>query len=93
MLVECLMCGAYEIGPKVYNELLALPKSHWQIDRLLTGLERASQPVKIAKTSSNIVEVIPLGDKMTKMKKWSLRKRAKKGETNIVGRIYYDESD
>ena len=88
MLVECASCGAYEIGPKVYDELAALPKSHWQIDRLREGLERANQPVKIAKASTNIIEVEPLGQKMTKMQKWSLRKRAEKGESKTVGRIF-----
>ncbi len=90
MLVECANCGTYEIGPKVFDELTALLKSHWQIDLLREELARANQPVKIAKAITNTIGVQPLEQKITKMQKWSLKKLAEEGEPKVVGKIFYD---
>ncbi len=90
VLVKCANCGAYEIGPKVFDELTALPKPHWQIALLREELARANWPVKIAKAVTNIIEVQPLEQKMTKMQKWLLKKRAEEGESKIVGKIFHD---
>ncbi|MBM68071.1 MAG: hypothetical protein CME43_01625 [Haliea sp.] len=91
MLIECNNCGAYEIGLSVYDTLLELPKKHWQIDRLRAGLVKAKKPVKITKTSSNILEVEQLGKKLTKLQKWSVRERAREneGRPKVSGRIDY----
>lgn len=91
MFVECANCGPYEIGSEVFDELTALPKSHWQIDWLREELARAKRPVKIAKASTNMVEVQTLGQKMTKMQKWLLRKRAEEGESKAVATIFHVE--
>lgn len=90
MLVKCVCCGPYEIGARVYDELVALPESHSQIDRLREELERISRPVKIVRnTNTNIVEVESLEEKLTKMQKRLLRKKAEEGKPKIAGHIYY----
>lgn len=93
MLVECECCGSYEIGPKVYDELLALQESHWQIERLRDGLERLEPPVKIARARTNIIEVEPRDKKLTKLEKWALRREAERGGPIVYGKIFRREED
>ena len=87
MAIDCSLCGQYEIGQGLYEELLQLPSGDWQIDRIREALERATQPSRISRAVTNIVEVEPLGKRLTKLEKWSLRKRAEKGGREVSGQI------
>ena len=94
MLINCNCCGLFEIGIELRDELMELPESHWQIERLREALKLAHQPVKIARSSSNIIEAEPLGTRLTKMRKRSLRKMAEKDQSQVVGQIHCEgESD
>ena len=87
MTVECPLCGGYEIGPGLYEELLPLPENHWTIERVRSGFAEISEPRMIRKPSSNIVEVVPVGaDKPTDLQKRSLRAKAE-GRTVTGGSI------
>ena len=88
MLVKCTLCGSYEVGSKVYDELAALPESHWQIVMLREGLERVRRPIKVVKANTNIIEIQSLDEKLTKMQKKILRKRAE-GRGPTVGGVMY----
>ena len=89
MTLECSTCGKYEIGPKLYDELMPLPEDHWQIERLRVSISEIAEPKMIWKKSTNIVEVEPVGaDKPTKMQKRHLRAKAE-GKTIAVGPIIF----
>lgn len=89
LVVKCSYCGPYEIGLKIYDELLILSESHWQIERLRDGIERLSPPVKIEKATTNIIEVHRLDEKLTRMRKKHLRKEAEEGGPKISGKIFH----
>ena len=92
MQIDCSKCGRYEIGPKLYEELMPLSENSWQIDRLVDGILKVPEPRMIRKQITNIAEVEPYGaDKPTKLRKRFLRARAE-GKTVTGPTIFYSGS-
>lgn len=89
MTVECPACGIYEVAPHLYDELLPLPVTHWQIARLRSGLATTAAPRMIRKPLTNIAEVITIGtDKPTKLWKRFMRAKAE-GRATVIGVVFH----
>jgi hypothetical protein len=85
--VNCSHCGRYEIGPKLYKELLLLPEDHWMVERVRSGMASTPEPRIIWKPSNNLVEVGPAGaDKPSDLRKRFLRSKSE-GKLQTLGTI------
>lgn len=92
MVVECPNCGKYEIGPRLYDELLPLSDTDWRIERLRSEIANTVEPRMIWKSHTNIAEVATIGaDKPTKLQKRFLRAKAE-GRTVTGGTIFHIDS-
>ena len=88
MTVECASCGSIEVGEDNYQKILTLPEDHWQMKYLRDGIGKVRGPAMIKKNNANVLQVEPLKSKLTKMDKWSLRRKAE-GKDQVLGQVIY----
>lgn len=87
MTVECASCGSIEVCEDDYQKIIALPEGHWQMKNLRDGIGKVSGLVVISKNEFDVLEAGPLKSKLTKMEKWSLRKKAER-KNDIKANIF-----
>ena len=91
--MRCDVCGDYEMGPKLYEEVVNLPEHHWVLDRIRSGFESTSAPRVVWKSFSNMPEVGPIGaDVLDKHKRRFLRAEAT-GRLQTENAIYHVVGD
>lgn len=92
MTIECASCGSIAVSEDNFQKITSLPEDHWQMKILRDGIVNVKGPLMISRNSADILQIGPLKSKLTKMEKWSLRRKAE-GNHQPQGRIYYSGND
>lgn len=88
MTIECASCGSIAVGEDNYHKIMTLPEDHWQMKNLRDSIVRVKGPAMISRNSADVLQVEPLKSKLTKMEKWSLRRKAER-KHQVPGQVFY----